>query len=135
MASGKKLVMAHHASDDGKHTVAAQLRVLILPADDGGFVAQGLEIDYLSTGRTVEEVRTNFSSGLIRTIEAYIKRERPLSGLFAKGRTPPEAWQLWLESEGQDVLTCGTVVDLALPKNTNFFKSIAFREAEAVHAA
>ena len=135
MKSDEKFVVAHRASKDGKHLVAAQLRVLVCPSDDGGFVAQGLEIDYLSTGRTVEEVKNNFASGLIRTIEAYIKRNRPLSGLFAKGRTPPEAWELWLDGDRKDVLTCGTVVDLALPENTSFFSSIAFREAEVAHAA
>lgn len=127
--------MAHHVTDGGMHAVAAQLRVLILPADEGGFVAQGLEIDYLSTGTTVEEVRENFAHGLIRTIEAYLKRGRPLKALFAKGRTPPEAWELWLGGEGKDVLTCSAVVDLNLPNSTGFFNSIAFREAKAARAA
>ncbi|WP_313455260.1 type II toxin-antitoxin system HicB family antitoxin [Stenotrophomonas sp.] len=129
------VVIRHQESSDGKHAVDAQLRVLILPSEDGGYVAQGLEIDYLTTGQTVEEVRENFAQGLLRTIEAYIKRNRPLDALFTKGKTPAEAWGLWLDSESKDVLTCGTVVALDIPDDTKFFKTLSFREAEIAHAA
>lgn len=135
MKREKAAVIRHQKSSDGKHAVDAQLRVLILPSEDGGYIAQGLEIDYLTTGQTVEEVKANFAHGLLLTIEAYIKRNRPLDALFAKGKTPAEAWGLWLESENRDVLTCGTVVALDIPKDTNFFKSLSFREAEVAHAA
>lgn len=128
-------VIRHKKSGDGRHAVDASLRVVILPSEDGGYVAQGLEIDYLSTGRTVDEVRKNFADGLLRTIEAYLRRDRPLTALFAKGKTPPEAWNLWLQSDSHDVLTCGTVVELGIPEDTGFFTSLAFREAEVAHAA
>lgn len=128
-------VIGHQKSSDGKHAVDAQLRVLILPSEDGGYIAQGLEIDYLTTGQTLEEVKANFAYGLLLNIEAYIKRNRPLDALFAKGKTPAEAWGLWLESGNRDVLTCGTVVALDIPKDTNFFRYLSFREAKVAHAA
>lgn len=129
-----KTVIAH-AQSGNNHAVAAQLRVLIVPAEEGGYVAQGLEIDYLATGDTVEEVRDNFAQGLLRTVEAYVRRGRSMTALFAKGKTPPEAWQLWLDGDGKDVLTCGTVVDLDLPDGAPFFSSLAFREAKTSHHA
>lgn len=121
-------VLLHQRSED-RHAVAAQLRVLIVPADEGGFVAQGLEIDYLAAGATIEEVQANFAEGLMRTVQAYLRRGRPLDGLFRKGRTPPEAWQMWLDGERHDKLTCATVLPLGVPKDAPFFDHIAFRQA------
>jgi hypothetical protein len=128
-----------HVEDGNVHAVATALRVLISPADAGGFVAQGLEIDYVATGKTVEEVQDHFVRGLLRTIESLIRRNRPLSALF-KSRTPPEAWQAFMNrrSEDQDTLECGMVVDLRnrLPENAHFpFGAIAYcRTAELSHA-
>lgn len=126
-----------HVNDGDLHAVAAALRVLITPADAGGFVAQGLEIDYVATGETVVEAQDHFARGLCLTIESLIRRNRPLSALF-KNRTPPEAWQAFMDSETKDMLTCATVVDLRpkLPKNSSFpFDVLAYcTPAEHVHA-
>lgn len=124
----KQVVVTHHQTDHGQHMVAAQLRVLITPAEEGGYVAQGLEIDYCSTGKTVDEVQNNFARGFILTIEALIKRERPLGALF-KSQTPPEAWQEYIDSTRQDELICGTVVDLSqeMPANIGIpYSALAF---------
>ena len=126
-------VLLHQRSED-HHAVAAQLRVLIVPADEGGFVAQGLEIDYLATGATLAEVQSNFANGLMRTVQAYLRRGRTLDALFRKGRTPPEAWQMWLDGERHDKLTCATVVPLGVPADTAFFDQIAFRQASPLAA-
>lgn len=126
-------VLTHLSAGDAQHIVAAQLRVLIVPDEEGlGYVAQGLEIDYVATGHTLEEVKANFAEGLLRTVEAYLHRDRPLSALFSKGRTPPEAWQQWLKSERKDMLNCATLVDLRgrLPEGTPFFEALAFRQPE-----
>lgn len=126
MSTDGKLVVAHHRSNDGKHTVAAQLRVLVCPAEEGGYVAQGLEIDYCSTGATVEDVQKRFATGFLMTVEALIKRGRPLSALF-KSVTPPEIWQEYIDSAKEDQLICGTVIDLSekLPGNAPY-QSLAF---------
>ncbi|MGH8029359.1 MAG: type II toxin-antitoxin system HicB family antitoxin [Arenimonas sp.] len=100
-----------HVSDGDLHAVATALRVLITPADAGGFVAQGLEIDYVATGDTVEEVQDRFARGLLATIESLIRRARPLSALF-KSSTPPEAWQAFMDKGAGDMVTCVTAVDL-----------------------
>lgn len=121
--------LRHQESGDGKHAVDAHLRVLIFPAQGGGYVAQGLEIDYLTTGKTLEEVRNNFARGLLRTIESYIKRNRSLDALFDKGKTPAKAWGLWLERTSEEVLSCEAIVALDSPENTNFFRYLSFRQA------
>lgn len=122
----KKVVVAHGASEDGmKHAVAAQMRVFVCHTDDG-YVAQGLEIDYCSVGDTVDEVQENFARGFLATVEALLKRGRPLSALF-KSTTPPEVWQEYINSQKQDNLICGTVVDLSakLPHESPY-RSLAF---------
>lgn len=112
-APNSKCVIAHHRSIDGNmHSVAAQMRVLVCPAQEGGFVAQGLEIDYCSVGDTVEEVQENFATGFLATIQALIRGGRPLTALF-KSSTPAEVWSEYLEGAKDDQLICATVVDLS----------------------
>ena len=126
-----------HVSEGDLHAVAAMLRVLITPASAGGFVAQGLDIDYVATGDTVDEAQDHFARGLCMTIESLIRRNRPLSALF-KSKTPPEAWQTFMDSETKDMLTCATVVNLRskLPKNSSFpFDVLAYcTPADHAHA-
>ena len=117
-----------HVQDGDLHAVATALRVLITRADAGGFVAQGLDIDYVATGDTVEEVQDHFAQGLLGTVRALLRRSRPLSALF-KSSAPPEAWQSYMDSDRQDMLACATFVDLRakLPPKTGFpFDRLAY---------
>jgi len=62
-------VAAHVCNTDiGVHGIGVwNLHVLL--ANDGDFwTAQGLEIDYVSQGNTIEEAKENFASGLAATI-------------------------------------------------------------------
>jgi hypothetical protein len=97
-----------HVTAGDNHAVAAQLRVLICPAEEGGFVAQGLEIDYCATGATVEQVQQRFAEGLLHTAERLVKRGRSLSALM-KTHTPRETWQEYLTAAEQHELACATV--------------------------
>ncbi len=126
-----------HIKKDVHHAVVAQLRVLICPADEGGYVAQGLEIDYCAAGATVEEVQERFAKGLLRTAESYVKRGRSLSGMMA-AKTPADVWDeyLALQANDQHELTCATFVEYdpaSLPAGMPF-TSLAFCEAPR-HAA
>ena len=105
-------VMTHVEDGEGLHLVAAALRVLVYPRDDGGFAAQGLEIDYFATGESVDEVRENFTNGLMATVRAYVRRGRDLAALFRKGRTPADAWQAWLDGDDKDSVTCVTAFEV-----------------------
>lgn len=117
-----------HVHDGEIHAVATALRVLISRADAGGFVAQGLDIDYVATGDTVEEAQEHFAHGLLGTVQALIRRSRPLSALF-KSKAPAEAWQSYMDNDRQDLLTCATFVDLRakLPPKSGFpFDRLAY---------
>lgn len=120
-----KYGIAHAQEGDG-HLVAAQLRVLICKEPTGGYVAQGLDIDYCATGSTVEQVQERFVSGFVRTIETLLRKDRPLGALF-KSKTPPDVWQSYMDSARQDELTCATFVDLSdrVPAGLPF-QSLAF---------
>jgi hypothetical protein len=123
--------IAHHRDGD-KHVVAAQLRVLICPAPEGGFVAQGLEIDYCATGQSVSQVQDRFATGFLKTIEALLKRQKSLSALF-KTTTPQDVWRAYIESDEHHELRCATVVDLSnrVPAGAPF-KSLAFCQSSGI---
>lgn len=118
-----------HAQQGDNHLVAAQLRVLICPDPEGGYVAQGLEVDYCATGATEQQVQERFAEGFLGTIESLLKRGRSLSALF-KSKTPMDEWQKYIESESRHQLACATVVDLSnqMPAEVPF-RSLAFCRA------
>ena len=122
-----------HLNDGERHTVAAQLRVLICPAEVG-FVAQGLEIDYCATGATIEQVQERFADGLLRTAVAMVKRGRSLAGLM-KTQTPLEAWEEYVKAESKHTLACAEVFEYRgeLPAGMPF-RSLAFCKSSEAHA-
>lgn len=120
-----------HEKRAGSHRVTAQLRVLVTPSINGGFVAQGLEVDYLATGATLDEVQQNFANGFLATAEAILRRGRDLTSLF-KSRAPLEAWQQYIASGHTDTLTCETILNIQdrLPQGAPF-AALAFCQPAA----
>lgn len=120
-----------HEKRSDSHRVAAQLRVLVTPSIDGGFVAQGLEVDYLATGATLDEVQQNFANGFLATVEAILRRGRDLTSLF-KSSAPLEAWQQYIAGNRKHTLTCETILDIQdrLPQGAPF-ASLAFCQPAA----
>jgi hypothetical protein len=124
-------VIAHAHSGD-LHAVTAELHVLVSQSEDGeGFVAQGLEIDYVATGATEEEARDHFASGFLRTIRAMCKRGRDLGALFTKSKAPPDAWTKYFAASNQHVLRCISVLDLSeslpdFPSNSPLPRTMRF---------
>lgn len=129
MTTRKQKPCIAHAQQGDSHIVAAQLRVLICPDAEGGFVAQGLEVDYCATGATEEQVQERFAKGFLGTIESLLKRGRSLSALF-KSQTPIDEWKKYIEGESRHKLACATVVDLSdvMPAEVPF-RSLAFCHA------
>ncbi len=109
MKEQDQVFMAHVKAGD-IHSVIAELRVLVMPTE-GGYFAQGLEIDYVATGETEEEVKERFAEGFVRTVHANIRRGRGLNGLF-KSSTPPEHFQSYLASAMRPVLSCQVAIQL-----------------------
>ncbi|MEH6420981.1 hypothetical protein [Pseudomonas sp. CGJS7] len=99
-----KPVMAHVQVGD-REAVAAELHVLLCEAADGGYLAQGIEIDYTATGATEEEAKDHFAKGFTRTVKAYLERNRALEGLF-KSRTPAEYIAAYYEGTVRPELCC-----------------------------
>ncbi|MGN7917334.1 hypothetical protein [Lysobacter sp. 22409] len=99
-----KPVMAH-VQNGVAEAVAAELHVLLCPAAEGGYLAQGVEVDYTATGRTEEEAKEHFAEGFTRTVLAYLKRSRSLDGLF-RSRTPQEYVAQYYANAVQPELCC-----------------------------
>jgi hypothetical protein len=118
----KPYTVIEHAHAGDVHAVKAELHVLITQSEDGeGFVAQGLEIDYVATGDTEEAARDHFARGLVATIQAMCKRGRDLAALITKSRAPTEAWAKYFSASNQHILRCISVTDLrdSLPNLPN----------------
>jgi len=127
-----KVVMAHHRSGDSD-TVTAALNVLVCPAEEGGFIAQGIEIDYLATGATEDLAREHFADGFAMTISAYLNKGRSLDGLF-KSRTPAEFIKKYFSAPSQPVFMC-LVEQKRMPAVTGVPSTLAFRTADCNQVA
>ena len=68
--------------------VAAMNMKVWICKESGHWIAQGLDMDYISQGNTLEECKQSFEDGLTATIHEYLK-----IGELTKFFTPPEhAW-------------------------------------------
>lgn len=69
------------------------LRVLVSVENDCWF-AEGLEIDYYAEGKSLQEVKSNFSFGLTETISAHLKIHGNLEQFLKPA--PIEVWKEFL---------------------------------------
>lgn len=82
---------AIHGTDGETHIVGiGNLRVVICP-DEGGWFAQGLEIDYAAGGATIPEVKKNFEKGLKGTINLHLQMHGNIEHLL--NPAPPPTWK------------------------------------------
>jgi len=128
----KRTILAHAQSGD-LHAVEAELHVLITRSNDG-FVAQGLEIDYVATGSSEQEACDRFAEGFVKTVHAMCKRGRDLGALFSKSKTPAEAWTSYFSAANQHVLRCLSVHNLTdllenCPKDVRLPSTMRFAAA------
>ncbi|BCU07190.1 hypothetical protein [Allochromatium tepidum] len=91
----------HARTDDDCHLPAInKLRVLLFEREDGWF-AQGVDLDYAATGRTLEEVQQHFEQGLAATINRHLQRFDSIEHLL---KYPPEAeWKALKEPRAYDI--------------------------------
>ena len=91
----------HGVSDEGEHIVGiGNLRVLIEKEGEFWF-AQGLEIDYVSQGDTVEDAKMEFESGLAGTIHVNLKINKKIESIL--NPAPPEVWNRFLTSSSKKI--------------------------------
>lgn len=91
--SKRKVTAAFHGkSKDGSKSVFGilNLRVVITPDGDNWF-AQGLEIDYASSGTTPDDVRSRFEAGLAATVHEHLKIYGSVERILKVA--PPEVWK------------------------------------------
>ncbi len=65
--------VAAHATKDNLHAVVFHgIRVMLLN-DDGFWFARALELDYWAQGDTLDEVKRNFTAGLVDTVSEHLR--------------------------------------------------------------
>jgi hypothetical protein len=96
-ASRKKKVveslnaMAVHGTDGETHVVGlGNVKVIVCQDEEGTWLAQGLEIDYLATGDSSEQAKKNFEVGLRGTIDLHIKIHHSIDHLL--NIAPQSVW-------------------------------------------
>lgn len=135
MKSSTSNCLKHLHSADGQ-VVGAALNVLVLPSKDGGFVAQGIEIDYTASGSTEEAAREHFAQGFCSTIVSYLARGRAFDGLF-KTSTPREYVQAYYSGKFRQVFACTVTEckpDVVFPEGLPVPERINFMQVEVLTA-
>ena len=82
----------HAQSQDGcTHVVAiGNLRVVLIN-EEGSWFAQGLEIDYVAQGDSIETVKRNFEEGFTATVDQHIRVYGTIENLLIPA--PQEVWK------------------------------------------
>jgi len=127
-----KTAIAHAWSGD-RHGVAAVLRVLVSHSDAGDYyVARGIDIDYVATAKTQDEVRNSFAEGFLRTVYSMLSRGRDLTSLFTKSRAPAEVMAAYEAAEAKELMPCIASIDLSdrLPARAEVPHKVVFHSAE-----
>ena len=134
---------ALHAKNGDDHIVAVEkLRVLLLK-EEGGWFAQGLEIDYAASGSSIEETKTNFETGFCKTVHEHLVMHGTIDNLLKVASQ--EAWAEFYKCPNEAVkqsFSCfqfhNVEKELSLPEGIAFpFSEISFisREPQEVMAA
>lgn len=91
-----------HAKGGDKHVVGVKALKVLLLKDGAGWFAQGLEIDYASSGGNLEEVKKNFEDGLAMTIKEHLVMYGTVDKLLKVA--PQEAWKEYFDAPADDAL-------------------------------
>jgi hypothetical protein len=85
----------HRVDEDGKHHVFLDgLRVWV-HLSGGQWIAQGIDIDYATSGASQELAAQSFMLGLCMTIVEHVRRFRSLERLISK-RAPDDVYRAWV---------------------------------------
>ena len=120
----------HFQAADNVHGVAFHhIRVLLLE-EQGGWVAQGLDLDYAAAGTGPEDVKRRFEEGLSATITAHLQEFGSIEGILKVA--PQAAWSQWFSADKRYSYGQVSVHDLreeGLPEDFDFpFRGIAYME-------
>jgi hypothetical protein len=87
----------HVAQDESGHSVVLKNLHVLISQEDGVWIAQGLEIDYVAEGGSLDEVLKAFDHGIQRTIEENMRRFTSIESMLEPA--PFEIWQPYLKAE------------------------------------
>jgi len=122
--------LKYNTDDDGNHLISViGLRVLIACDRNGLFCAQGLDIDYATSGDSLEEAKENFVRGLCETAALHIEMFGDVKRLLRQA--PQEVFdQFYAFAEG-DVSVSRRMLsddDICQPLLPGFLNSVEFIE-------
>ena len=127
-------VVQAHIRDHANQAVA--LRVLVSRSPSGDyFVAQGLDIDYVATGKTEEEAQKHFQTGFIETVRAMIQRGRDIGALYTKSSAPQQAWKSFFAAAKQHIFACKVDISGEIAPEVEVPESIFFQHEAKVAIA
>lgn len=134
---GHKAHVFHIHDDDGSDGVVCSAVRVVIKRDNEFWYAQGVEIDYLAQGNSLDEVKERFKKGLIATIRTHIKKFGSVQKLL---RWAPESeWKAELNNTGYPL----TFVEVFDEDKTDIrqqladafpFGCLAFIEPQSKHA-
>lgn len=111
-----------HAENGEKHIVGVFALKVMISKDDDHWFAQGLEIDYISQGKDLEDVKKNFENGLMATIHENLKIYGTIEHILKIA--PQEEWtKYFINNENYDF---SQISMHEIPKNTEENKKIPF---------
>jgi len=93
---GKDETEAFSVTDGKDHVAGIKSLHVMLLQDDGGWFAQGLEVDYASCGKTIDEAKDNFANGLVLTVCEHLTMHGNLDKVLVVA--PQEAWEEYFKT-------------------------------------
>lgn len=89
--SDQPTTVVHGVSGSGEDHIVGigSLRVRV-HREDGCWFAQGLEIDYLALGDSLDQVQAHFEEGLLGTVDEHLKVHGHIGHLLVPA--PPDVW-------------------------------------------
>ena len=91
MSDQPTTTVLHGVSGSGEDHIVGigSLRVRV-HAEGGCWFAQGLEIDYLALGESLDQVKTHFEDGLLGTVDEHLRVHGNIEHLLVPA--PPDVW-------------------------------------------
>lgn len=86
--------------EDGSKAFA-EIKVFVCPGQAGGYVAHGIDVDYVAAGPTADAARDRFIRGFQMTLECMLEDGHDVSTLF-KSSTPPDIVASFWETSSPD---------------------------------
>lgn len=90
MSTKENGTAVHGITGSGNHVVGIGALLVLLLEDEGSWYAQGLEIDYVAQGESIEVAKSNFEIGLHATVRENLRKHLSISPILTPA--PREVW-------------------------------------------